>query len=772
MDKIRILLVEDEGVTAMDLKSNLLQLGYEVPAVVSSGAEAVQQAAELLPDLVLMDITLHGPMSGVEAAAEINRAHHIPIIYLTAHTDSETLEQAKITEPFGYLPKPCHMNTLITTIEMALYKGEADKARRKAEAALSRVLKEQKIILDNLGYGVAFVKDRKILWSNPALARLFGYAPAEIEGRGTEMLYSDRQGYLHLGQEGYATLARDQRYSQQFQMKRKDGTLFWCRLTGQAVNPATPEEGSIWIMEDISERRQMEEALRQSEAKYRTVADFTHDWEFWIGPDEALLYCSPSCKRITGHSAAAFIKDPDLLRRVIHPDDRATFDQHRHACKTLQDDSDGLEFRIVRPDGATRWISHSCRPVFDGEGLFAGSRGSNRDITRRKQLEAEIIKARNLEALGILAGGIAHDFNNLFQGLLGNLSLAKMCTPVTSEAFQYLTNAEQVYASASKLTSQLIAFSSGGISLRTNLQPAALLQEAVNSDLEGRALVAEFDLAPDLGIVNIDPSQFRQVIHHLVENARDAMPTGGRLRVMATNVSAESPQGLPPTLTPGNYLKISIQDSGSGISLNNLPRIFDPYFSTKQRGVQKGMGLGLSLCDTIIKRHKGVITVETEPGRGSTFHIYLPAVISQPEKTTAMEVNRGPGGEGPRILLMDDDLGVLQVATKFLSLSGYQVDTVPNGDMAIKAYQEALTSATPYTAVILDLTIPGGMGGKEAIAILKKMDPQVKAFVSSGYVSDPVMIDSQAYGFIAAIEKPYRLIEIKEMLERLIKKQD
>ena len=210
MSKIKILLVEDEAVTAMDIKSNLVQFGYEVVAVVANGEEAVRKTSELLPDLILMDITLAGPMNGVQTAAAILQSHQIPIIYLTAHTDQETLDRAKLTEPFGYLPKPCFANTLIATIEMALYKSAADAARRKAEAELKELAAEQKILLDQLG---------------------------------------------------------------------------------------------------------------KSEERYRTVANFTHDWEFWLGPEEGILYCSPSCQRITGYPVADFEKDPALIRRIVHPDD-------------------------------------------------------------------------------------------------------------------------------------------------------------------------------------------------------------------------------------------------------------------------------------------------------------------------------------------------------------------------------------------------------------------------------------------------------------------
>jgi len=382
------MLVEDESVTAMDLKTNLVQLGYEVPAIVASGEDAVHTAAELRPDLILMDITLAGRMTGIEAADAIRKNQAIPIVFLTAHADTETIGRAKTTEPFGYLPKPSSMDTLLSTIEVALYKGEADARRRKAEALLRRTMTEQKIILDNLGVGVLFAINRKIVWASKSIATMLGYPLEEVEGRDTLLFYPDRESYEKVGTEGYAAVARGEVYTGESPMKKKDGSLIWCHLVGQTVNPAAPEEGSIWILEDVTPRKVLEETLKQSEDKYRTVADFTHDWEFWIAPDEHIRYMSPSCEKIAGRPVADFEQDAALLRGLLHPDDRAAYDTHRHRV-TGQEKSEELEFRILRPDGSVRWIAHVCQPVYDDQGRFNGTRGSNRDITLRKIAEQE-----------------------------------------------------------------------------------------------------------------------------------------------------------------------------------------------------------------------------------------------------------------------------------------------------------------------------------------------------------------------------------------------
>jgi two-component system cell cycle sensor histidine kinase/response regulator CckA len=283
---------------------------------------------------------------------------------------------------------------------------------------------------------------------------------------------------------------------------------------------------------------------------------------------------------------------------------------------------------LIGKGGLETPISLSVAPIKGDKGEGREIVLVIRDITDNKALQREVFKARNLESLGSLAGGIAHDFNNLLQGLLGCISAAQRCIPESNQAYQYLEYAKLSYASARMLTSQLVAFSAGCFSQLENLQLSDFIQQAIVSDLSGSSLVAEFDLACDLWLVYADQIQLRQVMKQLTMNAIEAMPTGGSLRVVAVNEVLTSAAAQPGTLAAGRYVKISIQDQGGGISEENLSRIFDPYFSTKERCSQKGMGLGLSLCDTIIRKHGGAITVETKKGTGSTFHIRIPAVIA------------------------------------------------------------------------------------------------------------------------------------------------
>lgn len=401
------------------------------------------------------------------------------------------------------------------------------------------------------------------------------------------------------------------------------------------------------LAEQFDEVRQINESLeqrvaertrelRESEQKFRTVADYTYDWEVWEDPEGFCLYCSPSCERIIGYSPAAFMADSGLLERLIHPEDllkwkahHATVHYNREELKGGPGSANELDFRILRPDGEVRWISHFCHHIHDVEGRDLGHRISNRDFTEHKRLEAEAVKARNLESLGILAGGIAHDFNNLLQAFIGNLEMAKMTIEQSSKAVPFLEQAEQASGLASQLTRRLIAFSPGGNLLPIVIQPASHIREEAISTLGDSGLVAEFDLADNLWSITIDPAQFRNVIRQMVLNAMEATPadSDGKLKIMAANETLPENHKKAPILTPGDYVEISIQDYGCGISSDDLPRIFDPYFSTKERGSQKGMGLGLALCDAIIRKRGGTITVQSKLGDGTTFSIYIPAVV-------------------------------------------------------------------------------------------------------------------------------------------------
>ncbi|MBF0550242.1 MAG: response regulator [Deltaproteobacteria bacterium] len=371
-------------------------------------------------------------------------------------------------------------------------------------------------------------------------------------------------------------------------------------------------------------KSEMEAQLRKSEERFRMVANFTYDWEFWVGTDGQLIYISPSCERITGYSSEEFLADPGLFTRIAHPDDLKPLKDHINQERVLGPTE--IVHRIVAKDGSVKWISHCCQSVFSSTGAWLGRRGSNRDISRRKEMEEELLKSKKFEATGILAGGIAHDFNNLLTVIQGNIELAQEESPPGSLAAEFLKEARRACNHAKGLTQKFITVSAGGMPVKATESINGLIQDAVLS-LAGSSARAEYLLPKGLWPVEIDAAQVRHALHNLLENAAEAMPGGGVIRITAENIeTAEDDVTIKPPLPAGRYVMISVDDQGVGISEENINRIFDPYFSTKDRGSQKGMGLGLTIVYSIVRKHDGYIRVSSTRGLGTRVSVYLPVL--------------------------------------------------------------------------------------------------------------------------------------------------
>jgi len=384
------------------------------------------------------------------------------------------------------------------------------------------------------------------------------------------------------------------------------------------------------------------------------------------------------------------------------------------------------------------------------------------DITERRHLENEFIKVHKLDSLGILAGGIAHDFNNLLTGIIGNLSLVRQGIDPASQESEILSDVEKAALRAKNLTLQLLTFAKGGEPVKKPTVLPDLLRESAVFATHGSKTRCDFHIAPDLSVVNVDPGQISQVISNMVINSVQAMPDGGYISITAENVNLKAKPSLP--LKTGPYVQIIIKDSGSGIPAGHIGKIFDPYFTTKEAG----SGLGLSTSYSIIKNHDGYITVKSEPGKATSFDIYLPAFVeaAAPEiAAPGKELKKGRG----RILIMDDEEIIRVLAIRALTKLGYAVESFPDSSQTVERYRQTWGTPQAFDAVILDLTIPGGEGGKEVISELKEINPDVRAVVSSGYSSDPIMALYKEYGFSGVLPKPYSIEEFSEVLYGLLK---
>ncbi|MFH1148431.1 MAG: ATP-binding protein, partial [Pseudomonadota bacterium] len=511
------------------------------------------------------------------------------------------------------------------------------------------------------------------------------------------------------------------------------------------------------LRREITERRQAEQASLESEAKYSALVEQANDGVF-ILQDETIEFANRALAEMSGCTVKELTGRSVL--DLVAPESREEIIGLFRRLMEGERVSKLYEVKGLSKDGTPKDIEISA-VLIDYHGRPAAV-GIVRDITERKELEAKRLTESKLKSIGVLAGGIAHDFNNILTAVLGNLSLAKMYARPGEKIFERLEEAEKACLRARHLTQQMLVFSKGGTPVKKTVYLSKLLRDAATFAVHGSKTICRFDTAGDLWPAEVDEGQIGQVISNLVLNADQAMPGGGLIRVQAENAAVR--EGDIRALTSGNYVKITVEDQGTGIPEEHLTRIFDPYFTTKE----KGSGLGLTTAYSIVKNHDGHIRVESKVGVGTTVYVYLPASL---EAVPADEIEEGSPSENPlpgkgRVLIMDDEEMVREVAGEILTHMGYEVDYAKNGTEAIAVYQDAKWTGRPFDVLIMDLTIPGGMGGKEAVKKLLEIDPEARVIVSSGYSSDPIMSDFARYGFVGVIAKPYRIEDLSAVLYR------
>jgi len=538
----------------------------------------------------------------------------------------------------------------------------------------------------------------------------------------------------------------------------------------QTVTERTAEllKANRALEQDIEERIRVEEAVRESERRYREMAELLPETIFECDETGKLTFVNGQYYAKFGYSPEEFDRGLNIFQMLIPDDRERAQDAVRQILTGVR--RSGAEYTGLRKNGEAFPILVNSSPL-EYQGHYIGMRGFAIDISEHKRMAAERLKVQKLESIGILAGGIAHDFNNLLAAILGYIDLVRLNLPPEQKNDQDLERARNACLQASELTKRLITFSKGGEPLCQEISLVGLIKGTCDQTLRDSSVQYRMTFVERLWPVFADIGQLKQVVHHLVLNAREAMPDGGRIVISAENVVVDERTDLP--LKRGAYVKWSMRDSGQGISRENLTRIFDPYFTTKDRGSEKGMGLGLAICYSVVKRHNGLILATSEPGVGSTFSVYLPAVVSagiiperfdfaQQESPVAVAVSAG------RILLMDDEELIRDLMCAMLGAFGYHVEMAKNGDEAVDLYRKALAAGQPFAATILDLEIPGGLGGEFAIRQLLELDSGIKAIVASGYSNDPILKDYQRYGFKGAIAKPFTMEDLGKILEEVI----
>lgn len=536
-------------------------------------------------------------------------------------------------------------------------------------------------------------------------------------------------------------------------LKCKDGRIVSVELTSCIIN-FRGKKAALTVARDISEQKRDKEEFRSLFLRNQAILSAVPDIIMQVDTNKIYTWANQVGMEffgpdVIGKEAARYFLGDQKTYEIVQP----LFDGNENVFY--------LESWQRRMDGEKRLLAWWCRSLKDEKGDVIGAVSTARDITEQERINAELQKADKLESLGVLAGGIAHDVNNLLTGIFGHLQLARLHVPDASPAVHSLEEATKTFARAKSLTQQLLTFSKGGAPVKKNISIANVLEETARFALSGSNVSAETDLPGDLWMCHADENQMAQVVDNIIINARQAMPLGGKIFISASNCGRT---GKVPTLSSNRpYVKVAIKDNGIGIPKEILPRIFDPFFSTKQLG----SGLGLATVYSILKKHEGHIEVESEPGKGSTFTFYLPALTQQFEEQT-VTVKQGRKTRHEKILLMDDEKGIRDSSKTLLESTGYSVDLAQAGSQAVKMYKKAVDDGKRFNLVILDLTVPGGMGGLEAFRELFKIDPAVKAIATSGYADDPVMAQPRSYGFAESLAKPYLKNDLFECVERAL----
>ena len=596
----------------------------------------------------------------------------------------------------------------------------------------------------------------RILDANPAASELLLLEYEDLVDRHyLELLPADWKGTIR---EAYESLFEEEEriVAVEAGMMRSDGSEVPVEVLGQLIQiDGVPVIHAL--VRDITDRKRMDKELRDSEEQFRTLAEASLTGIF-VFQDGKFRYANPALGRIFGYEVNELLGKKGPID-LTHPEDREAADAYGRQClKGQEEEAPVFTFRGVKRDGHLI----DCEVLQAGV-LYRGRQaviGTLLDVTRRKRMEEELLKTQKLESLGVLAGGIAHDFNNILTAISTNISMAKLYGDLEEDISEMLGDAEKASVRAKNLTQQLLSFSRGGAPVRRTVSIVKTLQEHTEFALSGSNVKCEYSIAKDLRQVEADEGQIGQVIHNLVINAKQAMPEGGVIKVGAENVPADRLENMP--FKPGNYLRISITDHGVGIPERHLQSIFDPFFTTKQMG----SGLGLTTSFTIVKNHDGHLHVDSEVGVGTTVQVYLPA---SSERTSSREETRGRPLQGQgRVLLVDDEEIIRAAASEALTRLGYDVRLAADGAEGAGIYEQAMKEGHPFDVVLLDLTIPGGMGGKEAVRELLRIDPNAKVIASSGYSNDPVMADYRTHGFREVIAKPYRIDDLSEVLHKVI----
>jgi PAS domain S-box-containing protein len=637
--------------------------------------------------------------------------------------------------------------------------------REEAERALRYSEKRYRNLVETMYEFVAELDmEGRFMFVNESFARFTAYERKELIGQNFYTFVHPDDA--HAVQTCCRTLESTGKPVRNFEcrFRNKDGTYRYFLINADLMTADPDERRSILqVCFDMTERKVAEQNLAAEKEQLAVTLRSIGDGVITADIEGRVVLINREAERLLGWTQEESVGRPSSdIFKIVHQKTREAMpDPIQRVITTGAIVELSRQTSLIAKDGTERLITDSAAPIRDAESRIIGAVLVFRDITEKQKMEEERVKAMKLESVGILAGGIAHDFNNILTAILGNISLARVESHGlgSSSLSDMLVRSEKACLRARDLTQQLLTFSRGGVPVRQVASIRELIRESVEFVTRGSKVRCEFSLDDRLWSVDVDRGQINQVIHNLALNAMQAMPDGGVLFVDARNENLE--QNNDSGLRPGHYVKLTFRDQGIGITPDVLPKIFDPYFTTKPTG----SGLGLAMCYSIVKSHDGYITLDSEPGHGTSFYVYLPA--SDQQALGVSEENTSWTAVEGRVLIMDDEPEIRSLLVRIMQGLGFRAEAVASGDAAVQTFRDALAVSDPFTLVIMDLTVPGAMGGRDAIHHLRELDPNVKAIVASGYFNDPIMADYKKFGFSGVIAKPFNLDEIRRLVQRI-----
>ena len=741
-NKVRVLVVEDEAIVARDICQLLSQQGYEPVADTPRGEEAIELVAKLRPDLILMDINLAGTMDGITAARLIRERFALPVIFLTAFFGEETLERAKEAEPFGYIIKPFDEQDLRAVIEMALFKNRAELRVRLSETRHNKMVA-------NISDVIAIIDQDGIdRYKSPNLERLFGWKPEEVVGSSSylrvhpEDVDTTRKFMTALLETPNATGTTEYRF------RCKDGSYRWVEFMGVNLLHDPDIRGLLGDCRDITSRRQSDARLRLLSHALDAAANAI----FITNREGIIEWANTAFTTITGYTTAEAVGHKPGQLLSSGKQDQAFF-QGMWATILAGKVWHG-ELINRRKDGHLYSEEMTITPLPDEHGDIAQFIAVNHDITQRKVLEEQFRQAQKMEAIGQLAGGVAHDFNNILAAVMMHLGLLEYEPSLDPSTRSSLKELGKEIQRGATLTRQLLAFSrQQAMELkRLDLHTVVAGLLKMLRRLLGENIMIDLQGEPGAGLIEADAGMIEQVVINLCINARDAMPDGGSLTLQVDQINLSSIDTAPLAGSrPGRFLRLSITDTGEGMSNETLQHIFEPFFTTKEIG--KGTGLGLATVYGIVHQHKGWINVVSALGQGTTIHVYLPMSESPTDASPEEAESRLPArGRGETILLVEDETSLRATMAIALRHHGYNVIEAPDGPTAVRLWQRP---SARIDLLLTDIIMPGGMNGQDLVNRLRAERPELNVIAITGYSKQLAAVQFSPDARVALLRKPF-----------------